>query len=77
MLPILYHLYDPKVTWERKICWKGKILVVKTMYMDPIRYEREMDMDVEDMDTGWDLRWYPLSFYIHTVPMILGSPYPP
>ena len=28
------------VTWERKICWKGKILVVKTMYMGiGIRYK--------------------------------------
>ena len=68
------------VTWERKICWKGKILVVKTMYMGigiqdiEYRQKREMDMDGEDMDTGWDLRWYPLSFYIHTVPMILLYP---
>ena len=42
------------VTWERKICWKGKILVVKTMYMGigiqdiggtKIVCIREMDMD--------------------------------
>ena len=68
MLPILYHLYDPKVTWERKICWKGKILVVKTYLIHEIQ---EMDMDVY---RGWGPNRR--SLCIHPLPMILGSPIP-